>query len=104
MPNLLFRTLTWDNGSEMHAHAQFTIDTGIEVYFADPYTPWQRPTNENTNRLIREYLPKSMDLATVTQEELDFVLDRLNSRPRKVLGYQTPAERLAQNLAVATTG
>ena len=103
MPDLLFRTLTWDNGAETHSHAHFTMATGIQVYFADPYKPWQRPTNENTNRLIREYLPKHRDLATVTQQELDHILDRLNSRPRKVLNYQTPAERLTQNLAVATT-
>lgn len=104
MPQLLFRTLTWDRGAEMHAHKKFTIDTGIQVFFADPHSPWQRPTNENTNRLIREYLPKGRDLKTVTQDELNHVLDRLNGRPRKVLDYQTPAERLAQNLAVATTG
>jgi transposase, IS30 family len=104
LPNLLFRTLTWDNGAEMHGHTQFTVATGVKVYFADPYKPWQRPTNENTNRLIREYLTKDRDLATVTQDELDYVLDRLNSRPRKVLNYQTPAERLHQDHLVATTG
>ena len=83
--------------------SDFTIATGIKVYFADPYSPWQRGTNENTNRLIRYYFPRGVaDFRTISQEELDHVADLLNSRPRKVLGYRTPAEVL-QELTVATT-
>lgn len=103
LPEVLFETLTWDRGMEMAEHARFSIDTGVQVFFADPYSPWQRPTNENTNRLIRHYLPKTRDLSTVTDAELQQILTALNTRPRKVLGYQTPAERLLENLAVATT-
>lgn len=103
LPDLLFTTLTWDRGAEMAAHKQFHIDTGIQVYFADPYSPWQRPTNENTNRLLRDYLPKSRDLTTVTDPELNTILHKLNSRPRKVLGYRTPAEVLTDTLNRATT-
>ena len=103
LPADLFRSLTWDRGKEMARHADFTIATGIKVFFADPYSPWQRGTNENTNRLIRYYFPRSVaDFRTISQDELDHVADLLNSRPRKILGYRTPAEVL-QELIVATT-
>jgi IS30 family transposase len=110
MPAALFRSLTWDRGKELSAHAQFTIDTGIAVYFADPHAPWQRGTNENTNGLLRQYFPKGTDLSRWGLEDILAVQDAINSRPRKVLGWKTPAEALDEQLrslhtaGVATTG
>ncbi|MDX6585510.1 MAG: hypothetical protein QOI10_4694 [Solirubrobacterales bacterium] len=95
LPGWFTKTLTWDRGSEMARHARITEQTGINVYFADPYHPWQRGTNENTNGLIREYLPKSTDLSVHTATDLAAIADELNDRPRKRLGYHTPREMLA---------
>ena len=98
LPEQLRRSLTWDRGKEMSAHAQFKIETGIPVYFADPQSPWQRGTNENTNGLLRQYFPKGTDLARWSAEEIAAVAATLNNRPRKTLGWKTPAEALNQQL------
>jgi transposase, IS30 family len=110
LPTWFAKTLTWDRGSEMARHTDITARTGIQVYFADPYSPHQRPSNENTNGLLREYLPKGTDLSIHTRTDLDHIAQQLNDRPRKRLGFHTPAEVLAnlinQDLAkhgVATT-
>ena len=98
MPEQLRRSLTWDRGKELAQHAQLKIDTGIAVYFADPHSPWQRATNENTNGLLRQYFPKGTDLSRWSVEEIQAVAAALNSRPRKTLGYKTPAEALNEHL------
>ena len=110
LPEQLRRSLTWDRGKEMSAHAQFKIETGVPVYFADPQSPWQRGTNENTNGLLRQYFPKGTDLARWSAEEIAAVAATLNNRPRKTLDWKTPAEALNEQLlslqqaGVATTG
>jgi len=99
LPRELYKSLTWDRGTEMKGHKQFTLDTEIKVYFCDPKSPWQRGTNENTNGLLRQYFPKGMDLSNIHQNKLNAVARQLNERPRKTLGYYSPAEKLAECVA-----
>lgn len=103
LPLELRKSLTWDQGKEMAEHAQFTIETGLPVFFCNPYSPWQRGTNENTNGLLRQYWPKGSDLRHVTQDECDAIALRLNTRPRETLNWQTPAQVLDRGL-LATAG
>ena len=98
LPEQLKRSLTWDRGLEMAEHKRFTIDTGVQVYFCDPKSPWQRGTNENTNGLLRQYLGHGMNLREVSQEQLDEIATRLNTRPRKTLGFMTPSAKLSEVL------
>jgi IS30 family transposase len=100
LPNELYKSLTWDRGSEMKSHKKFTLATDIKVYFCDPYSPWQRGTNENTNRLLRDYLPKGIDLSAHSQQKLNSIARQLNERPRKALDYETPADKF--NACVAS--
>jgi IS30 family transposase len=102
LPQELYRSLTWDRGKEMAAHKQFTLATDIQVYLCDPQSPWQRGSNENTNGLLRQYLPKGIDVSSLSQVKLNAIARQLNERPRKTLGYLTPAEMFSR--CVASTG
>ncbi len=99
LPRELYKTLTWDRGSEMADHQRFSLATDIKVYFCDPQQPWQRGSNENTNGLLRQYFPKGMDLSDIHQNRLNAVARQLNERPRKTLGYYSPAEKFSECVA-----
>ena len=98
LPRQLTRSLTWDQGHEMAEHARFTVDTGIAVYFCDPKSPWQRGSNENTNGLLRQYLPRTVSMRDYSQADLDDIAAELNGRPRQTLGFKTPSEALNEAL------
>ena len=102
LPHELYKSLTWDRGTEMRGHKRFTLATDIQVYLCDPRSPWQRGSNENTNGLVRQYLPKGVDLSAYSQAQLNAIAARINERPRKTLDFETPAERFQQ--AVASIG
>ena len=102
LPQELYKSLTWDRGTEMADHKRFTLATDIQVYFCDPQNPWQRGSNENTNGLLRQYFPKGTDISVYSQAQLSAVARQLNERPRKTLGFRTPADIF--NQIVASTG
>jgi transposase, IS30 family len=102
LPGHLVKTITWDQGSEMARHRQFTVDTGVAIYFCDPHSPWQRGSNENTNGLLRQYMPKGTDLSALSAADLEAIAASLNGRPRKTLQWMSPSEKLSEVLALTT--
>ena len=102
VPTELVRSITWDQGSEMARHVEFTVATGVPVYFCDPHAPWQRGSNENTNGLLRQYMPKGTDLSKFSANDLKEIQRSLNGRPRKTLEYMMPVEKLAELVALST--
>lgn len=104
LPRELYKSLTWDRGKELADHARLTMSTDVEVYFCDSQSPWQRGSNENANRLLRQYLPRGTDLSVHSQTKLSTIARQFNERPRKTLQYQTPAEKFAQCVAAISCG
>jgi IS30 family transposase len=102
LPSELYRSLTWDRGKELADHQRLTLATEVEVYFCDPRSPWQRGSNENTNRLLRQYLPRGTDLSLHSQAKLSAIARQLNERPRKTLLYKTPADKFAKCVAATS--
>ena len=102
LPQELYKSLTWDRGTEMHGHKRFTMATDIQVYFCDPQSPWQRGSNENTNGLLRQYMPKGIDVSGYSQLQLNAIARQLNQRPRKTLGFHTPAEMFSERVALTS--
>jgi len=100
LPQELYKSLTWDRGKEMADHKRFTLATDVQVFFCDPRSPWQRGSNENTNGLLRQYLPKGIDISSYSQAKLNAMARQLNERPRKTLGYQSPAEMFSHTVAL----